>query len=242
MKIQFYRGLIFLCSLCFTNGLIAATVIGLDLEALPGGEVSPSDLAKARTSDSASEAPFTLRAKVEPKAEIVVESDGRRALRIFAPPPPSADTLASSLYLGFRDPRLSELLSAESPVLINTTLRAGTGQCAVAIESIFVKDEVTHAHAVFRTHDWKSGTPELVMDLPVGEVVKISVALSNADGGIQVKLTAEGKGGLLDEKEWLIPSTGWGLQDLVIVNFVFGLADQQLDESFVDVLAFEVSQ
>jgi len=241
MKIQFYRGLIFLCSLCFTNGLIAGTIIGLDLEALPGGTVSASEIASARISDSASTAPFGLRAKTEPKAEVVVESDGRKALRLFAPRP-TENTLISSLYFGFRDPHLVELLSAESPVLINTTLRAGTGQCAVAIEAIFIKDEVTHAHAVFRTHDWKSGTPELVMDLPVGEIVKVSAALSNADGGIQVKLTAEGKGGLLDEKEWLIPSTGWGLQDLVIVNFVLGLADQQLDESFVDVLAFEVSQ
>jgi len=241
MKNHYFGGLSFLCSLLLSPGLMAATVIGLDLEALPQGGISASEIASARISDSASTASFGLRAKTEPKAEVVVESDGRKALRLFAPRP-TESTLISCLYFGFRDPRLSEVLSAESPVLINTTLRAGTGQCAVAIEAIFMKDEVTHAHAVFRTHDWKSGTPELVMDLPVGEIVKVSAAISNADGGIQVKLISEGKGGLLDEKEWLIPSTGWGLQDLVIVNIVLGLADQQLDESFVDVLAFEVSQ
>jgi len=241
MKIHFFRVLSFLCSVCLTNGLIAATVIGLDLEALPGGAVSASDLANARTSDSASAAPFTLRAKTEPKAEVVVESDGRRALRLFAPSP-SEDTLVSSLYLGFRDPRFAEFFSAETPVVIQTTLRAGTDQCAIALETIFVKDDVTRAHAVFRTRESKAGAQDQLLDLPAGEIVEVSVALSATGGGVQVTLKAESKGSLLEQREWVIPGEGWGLQDLVIVNLVLDRAGQQLDDSFVDVLAFKVSQ
>ena len=241
MKIHFFRGLVLLCSLCAANGLIAATVIGLDLKELPLGAVSSTDMASARISDAASTARFTLRAKVKPKAEVVFESDGRRALRIFAPPP-IEDTTISSLYLGFRDPRLSEYLRAETPVLINTTLRAGTDKCAIAIETIFVKDAGTHAHAVFRTCDSKAGARELVADLPVGEIVQISAALSATAEGIQVKLRAESKGSLLEQKEWVIPSDGWGLQNLVMVNLVLGRAEHQLSESFVDVLSFDVSQ
>jgi hypothetical protein len=242
MKNHYFGGLSFLCSLLLSPGLIAATLIGLDLEALPEGGISASEIASARTSYSTSAAPFTLRAKTLPKAEVVVESDGRRALRIFAPPPTGEDTLASSLYLGFRDPRLAEFFSPETPVLIQTTLRAGTDQCAIALETIFVKDDVTHAHAVFRTRESKAGAQDQLLDLPAGEIIEVAVALSATGAGVQVTLKAESKGSLLEQREWVIPSEGWGLQDLVIVNLVLHRAGQQLDDSFVDVLAFKVSQ
>jgi hypothetical protein len=150
--------------------------------------------------------------------------------------------LASSLYLGFRDPRLAEFFSAEAPVLIQTTLKAGTGQCAIALETIFVKDDVTHAHAAFRTRESKAGAQDQLLDLPAGEIVKVTVALSATGGGIQVALKTESQGSLLEQKEWVIPSEGWGVQDLVIVNLALDRTRQQLDDSFVDVLAFEVSQ
>ena len=217
----------------------ASPIVKFNAADLSVGEVSIAELQKASVHpDNLSQKPFNLKSKAELRLEVVSEGNSGQALRLYLP----SSLEGSSVYWGFRDSQLADILLPEKPLVFSVQLKGTPHGVTIFGEAIFSRDDQVRGICLFRTPTSTKAQIEPSFDLPEGEVVDVQVALLAQDGAIVARFQAKAPSGFSDEREWVLPGTeNYSLGDIQFLNLVL-TPDPAAGDSFVDLVSFAISQ
>lgn len=221
------------------NQVIASPIVKFNAADLSGGEVTIAEVQKASIHpDNLSQKPLNLKSKSELRMEVIPGGNSSQALRVHLPS--SLD--GSSVYWGFRDPQLADILVAEKPLVFETQLKAPPRGVTIFGEAVFSHDAQVLGVCLFRTPASKKPQIEPSFELPEGEVVSVKVTLLAENEGILAKFLATAPSGYSEEREWVLPKTAnFSLKDIQFLNLVLTL-DASAGDSFTDLVSFGISQ
>jgi hypothetical protein len=223
----------------FVDQAVASPIVKFNAADLSVGEASIAEVQKASVHpDNLSQKPFNLKSKAELHLEVVSEGNSGQALRVHLP----SSLEGSSVYWGFRDPQLVDILVPEKPLVFEARLKATPHGVTIFGEAIFSRDDQVRGVCLFRTPTSTKAQIEPSFDLPKDEVVDVQVTLLAQDGAIVARFQAKAPSGFSDEREWVLPGTeNFSLGDIQFLNLVL-TPDPSAGDSFIDLVSFAISQ